>query len=215
MEIENFEKNRFLIQKNLLPLDICRIATKYALIQENVKFQPEEEITGQVPGAHSVYGDTLMETIMFFIKPHIEKLTDLSLSSTYTYFRVYRPGQDLKRHKDRPSCEISTTICLGYNYAETPTEYNWGMYVDPDSITSENGPNGEFISNNKPGFMIEQHPGDIIIYRGCELEHWREPLQGNKNTYQVQVFCHFINKNGPFYPDLVYDGRKGLGYPAI
>jgi hypothetical protein len=209
---EEFKLNRYLELASLLPKDICKIATKYALIKEQVEFSPELGAEAQVHGAHAVYSDTLMETLMYFTKAHAEKLTGLELAACYTYYRVYRPGSVLARHKDRPSCEISMTTCLGFNYVNTDPGYNWGMYVDPESPKIPLGPTGEFISNNQPGKMVPQNPGDSILYRGCEIEHWRDPLIGGPGTYQVQAFFHFINKNGPYYPALEYDGRPGLGF---
>ena len=74
-----------------------------------------------------------------------------------------------------------------------PTDYRWGMYVDGAG-------------------MIGQDPGDAIIYRGCEKDHWREPFEAGPASYQVQAFFHYINKNGPFYPEWAYDKRKGIGW---
>lgn len=209
---EQFKQDRYLDIKHLIPKDLCNIATKYALMQSVVDFSPEEDADAQVKGAHSKYSDTLMETIMYFLHPKLEKILGLDLCPTYTYYRVYRPGQELKRHKDRPSCEISTTICLGYNYLGTEEDYSWGMFVDKDSYKIDIGENGEFFSNNQSGKMIKQAPGDGIAYRGCEIEHWREPFNAGDGSYQVQLFCHFINKDGPYYPEYKYDKRPGLGY---
>jgi hypothetical protein len=209
---EEFKINRYIDVKSLLPTDICKIATKYALLKEKVEFAPELGADAQVLGAHSVYGDTLMETLMFFTKPHLEKLTGMELALSYTYYRVYRPGSILARHKDRPSCEISMTTCLGFNYVNPNPDYSWGMYVDADSVNKKLGPNGEFISNNKPGKMIAQQPGDAIVYRGCEVEHWRDRFECGAGSYQVQAFFHFVDKNGPFYPEYEFDKRPGLAY---
>ena len=46
----------------------------------------------------------------------------------------------------------------------------------------------------------------MIIYRGCELEHWREPLWGNNHA---QVFLHYNEKDGEY--DIPFDGRPLLG----
>jgi hypothetical protein len=150
-----------------------------------------------------------METLMMFVKPYIEKYTGLELAPTYAYYRVYRPGATLARHKDRSSCEISTTICLGHKYIHENPDYNWGMYVDKDSV-GFNPPRG-FVSAGNPGEMIQQNPGDLIIYRGCEVEHWRDQFDAGYGSYQVQAFFHYIDKNGPYYPDFNYDKRPKLG----
>jgi hypothetical protein len=208
---EQFNQDGYLILKNVIPQDICRIVTKYALLQEQIAFNPEVGNTAQVENAHSIYADTLMETLMQFLQPHLEKNTGLKLCPTYTYFRVYRPGMALQRHKDRPSCEISTTICFGHNYKTTDPSYNWGMYVDKESRSVE-GPAGTFKSAENSGMLVNQQPGDLIVYRGCEVEHWRDAFQAEYGSYQIQAFFHYIDKNGPYYPEYAFDKRPGLGF---
>jgi hypothetical protein len=210
----NFKNNKYLLVKSMIPNDICKIATKYAIMQEEVDYTPEDDEYAQVRGSHSRYSDLLMETLQFFLLPKMEKSTGLSLFPTYTYYRIYRPGHELTRHKDRPSCEISTTILLGKFYNNTNSEYNWGMYIDKNSYKIPIAANDNFVSGNNPGTLLKQEVGDAIIYRGCDIEHWRDPLQGDPGTYQVQAFFHYIDKNGPFYPEYAYDKRRGLGYKS-
>ena len=45
----------------------------------------------------------------------IEEITGMKLAPSYTYYRMYLNGAILKRHKDRPSCEISATVCLDWD----------------------------------------------------------------------------------------------------
>lgn len=209
--LEEFKNNRYVGLKNIVPQNICRIITNYALLKEKISFFPEEGPDAQVIGAHSEYADALMETMLFFLQPHMEAATGLELAPTYSYYRVYRPGMDLKRHKDRPSCEISTTVCFGINYKHQDPDYNWGMYVDKDSVGVW-GENGYFKSAGNSGLMMRQNPGDIIIYRGYDIEHWRDIFEGEYGSYQVQAFFHYIDKNGPYYPEFEYDKRPGLGF---
>ena len=189
---EKFKNDKYLKLEGLISVDLCRIATKYALLKEETEFSPETA-NEQVANAHSVYSDTLMETILHFLLPHMEKNTGLSLCPTYTYYRVYRPGMDLKPHIDRESCEISTTVCLGFNYLGKNSDYRWGMYVHPNNL-------------------ILQNPGDLIIYRGCEISHWRDVFDAEYGSFQVQAFFHYIDKNGPFFPEFAYDKRPGIGW---
>lgn len=189
---EEFKQNKYLNIKGLIPLNLCKVITHYALLQERTNFMPEP--TGaQVENAHSVYSDTLMETMLHFLQPHLEEKTGCSLCPTYSYFRVYRPSMKLNHHLDRPSCEISTTVCFGFNYPNVNPDYRWGMYV----------------GNGK---LLTQDPGDLIVYRGCEVDHWRDEFLVGSGGYQVQAFFHYIDKNGPFYPEYAYDKRPGLGY---
>lgn len=196
MTTEYFTDNKYCTIEKLIPIDICRIVNRYALMKEKIEFTPEIGVEAQVKNAHSVYGDTLMETLIHFLQPHIENATGLKLCPTYTYYRVYRPGMDLKVHRDRPSCEISSTICFGYKYVGKTAEYRWGMFV-------------------QPGRLICQNPGDAIIYRGCEVDHWRDSFDAGPGSYQVQAFFHFINKNGQFFPEYAYDKRLQVGMPHV
>jgi len=191
--IEDFKRNKYLDIKKLIPLDVCKIITKYSLLKEEFEFSPERA-GEQVENAHSVYSDTLMETMLHFLQSHLENQTGLSLCPTYSYYRVYRPGMQLDKHVDRESCEISTTVCFGHNYVNVDPGYNWGMYVASKQEA------------------ISQNPGDLIIYRGTELAHWRNTFEAGAGSYQVQAFFHYIDKNGPYYPAFSFDRRKSIGY---
>ena len=54
--------------------------------------------------------------------------------------------------------------------------------------------------------------GDMLVYSGCELEHWREPFEGD---ICGQVFLHYNHVNGPFAEKNRFDGRPMLGLPSF
>lgn len=190
---ELFKKQKYLLVNGLIPTDVCRTVTKYALLKEENEFTPDEGPYAQVEHAHAVYGDTLMETMLHFLHPHMEQNTGLELCPTYSYYRVYRPGMELTKHRDRPSCEVSTTVCFGFDYQLKDEDYRWSMYVEPD-------------------VKCPQNPGDLIIYRGCEVTHWRDMFDAAPGSYLVQAFFHYIDVNGPYYPEYKYDKRPRIGY---
>jgi hypothetical protein len=53
--------------------------------------------------------------------------------------------------------------------------------------------------------------GDLVIYRGCEVEHWREEFIAPEGSYHIQVFLHYVDANGP-YADYKYDRRPSIGF---
>ena len=65
--------------------------------------------------------------------------------------------------------------------------------------------------NAPEGVRVDLEVGDMLIYEGCKLEHWREPFEGDKCG---QVFLHYNNVNGQFENINVFDGREKLGLPA-
>ena len=116
--------------------------------------------------------------------PVMKKNTELDLVPTYSYARAYKKGDILKRHKDRPSCEISTTIHLGGD--------QWSIFIEEEEVVLE--------------------VGDMLVYSGCELEHWRKPFEGN---ICGQVFLHYNHLNGKFANSNKFDNRPMLGLPSF
>jgi hypothetical protein len=57
------------------------------------------------------------------------------------------------------------------------------------------------------GFKVNLKPGDLLIYRGDEMEHWREEFEGEISG---QVFLHYNKINS----SEKYDQRPMLGLPA-
>jgi len=144
----------------------------------------------QIPGAYSKYADWAMETLLIYMIPIMKAKTGLDLIPTYSYTRLYEKGNTLHRHKDRPSCEISTTLHLGGD--------PWPIFLDPsgaDNILSGRETTTIVKPEAPKGVRVDLKVGDMLIYSGCELEHWREPFEGNICS---QVFLQYNHANGPF-----------------
>ena len=56
---------------------------------------------------------------------------------------------------------------------------------------------------DEQGVAVYLEPGDMVVYRGCFLEHWREPLQAINHS---QLFLHYTTDKS-----LEKDGRKVFG----
>jgi len=162
----------------------------------------------QVPNVYSHYADTCMETLLLKLKDKMEKYTGLKLVPTYSYARLYEKGATLFRHKDRPSCEISTTLNLGGEL--------WPIYIDPTGedniLTQEYTNKGEEVKVKRgahKGVKVDLSVGDMLVYRGCNLEHWRKPFKGKTCG---QVFLHYNNFLTQGNTNL-FDGRIHVGLP--
>ena len=133
----------------------------------------------------------------------MEKTTSLKLYPAYTYGRIYKKGDILKRHKDRFSCEISTTMNLGGD--------DWPIYLSPNKNVGK--PDGKKITfeSKAKGLKVNLKPGDMLVYRGDILEHWREPFKGNNCA---QVFFHYNNIKSKGSKENLFDGRPHLGLPS-
>ena len=186
-DLAAFVANYFMMQKQVY--DTCRNA-RYISPFENIigHYEGQDE---QIPHTYSQYSNIAMETLMLKCQPEMEKVTGLKLYPAYTYARIYKKGDELKRHKDRFSCEISTTMNLGGD--------DWPIYLEPSGETG------------KKGIKVDLKPGDMLVYSGCELEHWRNKFRGKEC---IQAFLHYNNRKTPGAKDNMFDKRPHLGLPS-
>ena len=213
----SFKTKKYQIIREALPKGQANFIFNYMMLQrdavdlmlKNNKVNPYNPFIGkkdtQVPGAYSKYADWVMETLLMYMIPIMKAKTGMELVPTYSYTRLYEKGNILHRHKDRPSCEISTTLHLGGD--------EWPIYMDPtgaDNILSGSETTTVVKPGAPKGTRIDLKVGDMLIYSGCELEHWRDPFQGNGCS---QVFLHYNHANGSFAKTNLLDGRPILGVP--
>ena len=88
---------------------------------------------------------------------------------TYSYTRLYRKGNILKDTKIDQAVRYPLTLNLGGD--------NWPIFIDPtgsDNVIDED--KGIHKPGAPKGVKVDLKPGDMLIYSGCELEHWREPI---------------------------------------
>ena len=193
-----FQKNKYSVLKGAINKELADFVFAYFLNKRNVAgflfdkkyISPFTEYWGiwhdeQVPNTYSHYSDLVMETLLQKVKPVMEEQSEIKLTETYSYARIYKKGDELKKHKDRYSCEISTTMHLGGD--------EWSIYIEPD-------------------IKINLKQGDMLMYRGCELEHWREPFEGKDCA---QVFLHYNDASGKDAENNKYDRRPMIGLPAF
>ena len=214
----SFKKNKYTVIRNAISKDLANFIANYFRMQKQVYdtckaaryFSPFENIIGhyeqadeQIPHTYSQYANIAMETLLLKCQPDMEKATGLKLYPAYTYARIYKKGDELKRHKDRFSCEISTTMNLGGD--------DWPIYLEPDQTKGKIEPGVGYVSDNTKGVKIDLKQGDMLVYSGCVLEHWREKFKGKEC---VQVFLHYNNRKTPGARDNMFDKRPHLGLPS-
>ena len=215
MSKERFKKNHFLVIKEAIDPKIANFVYNYFMMKRQVTktffdfkyISPYAEEWGtwndkQVPNTYSNYADIAMETLLLAVKPKMEKLTGMKLNPTYSYARIYKMGDVLDRHKDRFSCEISTTMNLGGD--------EWPIYLENKKNVGEPKDGFPAVTDNK-GTKIILKPGDMLVYKGMILEHWREAFIGKDCA---QVFLHYNNEFSPGADDNIFDQRPHLGLPG-
>jgi hypothetical protein len=174
--MNEFLTKKFIVVKNFIQPEVAKFLYEYLkfssqilIASGDIKAIEGDVLVSGCLGARS--HDQVFDTLLKISKSKIETITGLELFPTYTYARLYKTGNIMKPHRDRPSCEISVTLKLS-----DTGNYNWPIFMD--------------------GNKIELEDGDAVLYRGCELEHWRNYCE-RPDYYLGQVFMHYVDKNGP------------------
>lgn len=183
-------KKLYEVVKGALSPEMCKLAKDALIITKDVQYfinnVPPENTTAfgdsQCPNSFVNYSHSVCEALLLTVQPIIERVSGKTLYPTYSYSRIYWKGAILDKHTDRPSCQYSVTLCL--DNKDKP----WPIYMG--------------------GKKVSLKAGDLVVYQGCDIEHWRDPLE--EDTQIVQAFLHFVDANG-IYADWKYDQRPILG----
>jgi hypothetical protein len=152
--------------KNFFSKDEIEILQKYCFnkLENNQDYTIDKDAFSP-----AWYDDALMTSLLYTKQKIVEKESNIKLFPTYSYWRYYVYGGLLRKHLDRPACEISVTACI-------KKQDNWPIVVE--------------------NVIVELEEGDAVLYRGCVQEHWRPGMY--KGNGMAQVFMHYVDQQGPF-----------------
>jgi len=212
----NFKNKKYIVVRKAISKEMAAFLYDYFIMKRNVAktlyeenyISPHQTCFGiwddpQVPNTYCHYADIAMETLLLKLNNLMNEKTKIKLIPTYSFARIYKNGDILHRHKDRKSCEVSTTLNLGGD--------SWPIYINPDPQQGVFDREYNYYPSKEKGVEINLKPGDMLVYAGCNLEHWREPFEGKECA---QVFLHYNDAEGKFNNN-IYDSRKMLGLPWI
>jgi hypothetical protein len=180
--IDLFKQRGYCVVKQALEPALAQVFENYTLMQRFNKYYLDDQVT------HSKwrYADVFGESLLLHLQPLMEELSGLSLHPTNSVLRIYQKGGILKKHVDRPTCEISATLTVGYDAKE---------------------PYPIWVQSKKEKIPVSLQRGDLLAYKGCEIPHWREEF---KDRHWIQLFLHYVDANGP-NARYKNDGRLMIG----
>ena len=200
-------KEGYVVLKNFIPKDIVTFTLDAWKV---IELDPEnygEQFRRELDIIHNSPKDSLEKSLSMYSSPFgvalhhwcwqkLKHVIDMDLQETYSFSRKYERGAYLKAHADRPSCEISATLCLDY---KTDDNKPWSIWVD-NTLDYVNNPSDIFgdtqavpIRQRKTARRIDLEVGDLLLYQGPNVAHWREYFIGK---YSYHIFLHFYNENG-------------------
>jgi hypothetical protein len=130
-----------------------------------------QEGDAQVGGAPCEYGDPVAEHFLWAKTSYVGDLLHLDLVPTYSYLRLYRLGDRVAAHRDRPACEITVSASLA-------SDPQWPLRILIEGQVLDRCP----------------APRSAVAFRGHELLHWREKLSAGGSV--AHVLFHYVQRNG-------------------
>jgi hypothetical protein len=164
------EQNNFLFVPNFISVEHAQaLNQKFYKLEASGQYIKDD----QAPNSPAIYNFKPFLELLCQKTNEVTNLIEEQVLPTYTYARMYKNGEVLERHRDRPACEISLTLNIG-------GDAMWGIGIQK--------PSGEEVS-------LDLKQGDAMLYLGCIADHWRDtPFSGQDYS---QVFLHYVRSNGP------------------
>jgi len=176
------------IERKMIPLPLVEFTYAQFIIQRDAMLAIGNSIESleDIPGCFSLYSPIFFETLSLYIKPKLEKILGKKLYPTYSYGRIYKNKSKLVKHTDRHSSEIAVSVSIF-------KDIKWDLFIE--------------YENEEVGVDLE--PGDVVIYSGNTLPHWREEYAGKEH---VNCFLSYVYSDGN-YSHLKYDHRPYIATP--
>lgn len=178
-----FGTSGYCVLRGVLSPREAELIRSYALLQ---CVYPDYYLVEPLTQSQGRYADAMAETLLIKLHPLMQQVASAALEPCYSYLRIYRPGAVLDKHIDRDSCEVSASMTIGFQ-----APHPWPLWLE---------------EAGKPR-ALELAPGDLLVYRGADLPHWREHFDGQ---HWVQLFLHYVRSEGRF-ANHRFDGRDQLG----
>ena len=210
---KDFEKNGYLVVRNFFDATTLGLLQDYFSIKYKlIKFYKIPKLksgTSFVASGYDIYADTLTESISTRSLLKVSELLKINVHPTYTSTRIYEKGDHLAPHVDKPACEISITSPI-ITYKNSPSiiyisNYTFNSSKDKQIVTYEE------VKNRGDYSEVKLYPGDVLFYKGCEMYHWREPLE---DELLIQFFMHYIQVGGK-YEEWYLNKRPFLGHQFL
>lgn len=188
--MNDFQVNKYQIVRNAVSgQKLTDLVKYYERHKDNGSLFSLERNNGKSVGT---YGDVKGEQLLLDLLPEIENVVGEELYPTYSYTRCYFGGSKLKKHVDRYSNEYTVTVSL----CKDESSIDWPLEL-----------NDPFGNHQK----VNLSDGDMLIFKGQDLLHWREAYQGK---YWIQIFLSYVGKQGEYKHNKL-DKRTILGTPNI
>lgn len=105
----------------------------------------------------------------------ISRIVGEPINPSVNYLSCYREGSFLKRHTDRAQCEFSASMLVDFS-PEPEDLSDWPLHLEGEDPAE--------------AYQIDLGIGDMVVYKGRELVHYRNVLP--EGRFSTSVFLHYV-----------------------
>ena len=173
----HFQKEKYTVVRGILPSAQLAAIQKYFKELRRAGFMLFND--SQVSLRHAIHNDALSIYFHEQLAPLVSRVVGEPVKPSYVYSATYVEDAVLEAHTDRPQCEFTMSMQIGYEpELETGEVSPWALCLD------------DLRENRIETYLAN---GDALIYKGCELVHYRDALF--KKHQSTSVFFHFVPEN--------------------
>jgi hypothetical protein len=182
----DFQIKGFVVARDFVEKETCALLREY--VEQQLKLDMIEPACGGAKGSYGEYSTALGETLLNLLVPRVEAVVGRRVSPTFSFLRIYAPGEDLTQHLDRDACEV----CVSLHFArwadgDQDTSGGWALYCNGEPLACE--------------------LADAVVFKGSQVKHWRQPRNGS--AWGI-LSLHYIYSEGSHTAEK-YDRRAMLG----
>lgn len=166
----NLSELRYCGLPNLLDPVLCAALARYY----NTMIEKDEWPLGdaQVERRHGWHNERIAQFLHYQLVDFVSRVAGKKLKPTYAFSSAYRGGARLDAHMDREQCDYTLSLLID----ESPPVDGapWPLWFET--------PAGKH--------NIVLRVGDGVLFRGCELPHWRGSASAEHE--QINLLFHFV-----------------------
>lgn len=167
------EQGYAVLRQLLNPLQQAAMRRYFRLLATQGYFRDGD---AQVRLRHSIYNEGMARFLHHQLNYLVNQVTPEAVIPSYCYLSIYQPGAVLRRHRDRRQCAWNMSLVLDMEPEQAQAQA-WPIYLElPEGIRE-----------------VRLEMGDAVLYRGHEIEHWRDALPENQRL--TACFFHFVDEN--------------------
>jgi hypothetical protein len=180
----DFKKKGFVLASDFVAEETCDLLREY--VEQQSKLGMVETAGGEPRGSYREYSTVLGESLLNLLMSRVEALVGRPLTPTFSFLRVYGPGECLASHTDRDACEVCVSIHFA-RWADNGAADGWPLYFDGEPLACE--------------------VADAVVFKGTKVKHWRRPRKGS--AWGI-LSLHYVYSDGRHAGEK-YDRRATLG----